>query len=97
MRSKTSVTVEKAPRLIVRTADVSPTPMASATSSIPLSAGEASEAGVVKASALVQVGSSALGRRVIPIVDAVHIGDGEGDGRARAGARGYRARVTARV
>jgi hypothetical protein len=49
---------------------------------MPLSAGEASEAGVVKASALVP-GSSALGRRVI-IVDAVHIG-GSVHG-ARAGA-----------
>ena len=66
MRSSTRVTVEKAPWLIVRTADVSPTPMASSAMSsssmlVPaLAAG--SEAGVVKASALVQVGSqSALG------------------------------------
>jgi hypothetical protein len=54
---------------------------------MPLSAGEASEAGVVKASALVLVGSSALGRRVI-IVDAVHIAQtqprGRGGGRSVA-------------
>jgi hypothetical protein len=58
-----------------------------------LSAGEASEAGVVKASALVP-GSSALGRRVI-IVDAVHICGAAPPGVPQLGARGRSARRAA--